>query len=320
MDFTKKSKHDGILRSIGWHRVVLDEGMDINLRKKVNESDRIYPAHIIRNPSSRAFKAVYDLSAKHRWCITATPIQNWVQELGVLVKFLRVSPFDDNISFREIFTYPIECGDEHGWERLRSLVQAISLRRTKEAVDLKLPLREQIIQPVELSMEEGNMYKLFTKSWVAAIETRGMARSSLQNILRLRQICNHGRELLPPKTQQWLDSVMSLDDNPTSPPLICEQCDSPMADSEAKMCDLNACVHQICKACLRDFQEGDKPSEPVCPICSELGQENEFQRPDEMEIETQYRPSSKVKALLQNLQKARCQSQHPQEVPIKRYR
>ncbi|KAF5857340.1 hypothetical protein ETB97_005918 [Aspergillus alliaceus] len=274
VDFNEKSKRDGILRKIGWHRIVLDE---------------------------------------------ATPIQNWVQELGALVKFLRVSPFDDGMSFRDTFTYPIERGNERGWEKLRSLVQAISLRRTKEALDLNLPVREGIIQPVELNMEERKMYKLFTKSCVSAIETRGMARSSFQNILRLRQICNHGRELLPSTTQQWLDSVMSFDENPTTPPPTCEHCNDPMADSEENMDDPIACMHQVCKACLRGVQEGDSPSEPVCPVCSESGcEKKEGQGTDETEVETQYRPSSKVKALLENLQKARCQSsQHPEEMPIK---
>ncbi|OKL62144.1 hypothetical protein UA08_02996 [Talaromyces atroroseus] len=247
VDFNEKSKSDGILRKIGWHRIVLDE------------------AHVIRNPSSRIFQAVYNLPAKHRWCITATPIQNRVQELGALVKFLRVSPFDGGMSFRDTFTYPIECGSERGWKRLRSLVQAISLRRTKETLDLKLPVREEIIQPVELNMEERKMYKLFTKSCVSAIETRRIARNTLQYILRLRQICNHGRELLPSTTQQWLDSVMSFDENPVTPPPTCEHCDDPMADSEENMNDLMACMHQICKACLEGAKEGDSPSDPVCP-------------------------------------------------------
>jgi SNF2 family DNA or RNA helicase len=244
-----------------------------------------------------------------------------LQEFGTLVKFLRVSPFDDGASFRDMFTHAIERDDERGWERLRSLVQAISLRRTKQALDLKLPVREEIIQPVELNMEERKMYKLFTKSCVSAIETRGMARSTLQNILRLRQICNHGRELLPSTTQKWLDSVMSFYEGPITPPPTCEHCDDPMADSEENMEDLISCLHQVCKACLRYAQEDDGSSEPVCPICaeSECGKKKEVQDTDEMEVETEYHPSSKVKALLENLQKTRWQSQYPKEMPIKRY-
>lgn len=277
-------------------------------------------AHVIRNPTSKVFQAVYNLSAKHRWCITATPIQNWVQEFGTLVKFLRVSPFDEGMSFRDTFTQPIERGDARGWERLKSLVQAISLRRVKEALDLKLPIREEVTQPVELNMEERKMYKLFTKSCVSAIETRGVARSSLQNILRLRQICNHGRELLPSTTQKWLDSVMSFCEDPTPPPSTCEHCDNPMAVSEDSMDDLVTCLHQVCNTCLKGVQEGDSPTEPICPICaeSECEKKEEVQGTDEMEVEREYHPSSKLKALLENLQKTRCQSQHPEETPIKR--
>lgn len=280
----------------------------------------IYQAHVIRNSTSRIFQAVYNLSAKHRWCITATPIQNWVQEFGALVKFLRVSPFDEGMSFRDIFTHPIERGDERGWERLKSLVQAISLRRIKEALDLKLPIREEIIQPVELNMEERKMYQLFTKSCVAAIETRGIAQSSFQTILRLRQICNHGRELLPSTTQQWLDSVMSFHGDATTPPPTCEHCDEPMAVSEENMDNLTTCWHQVCKACLKGVQEGDSPTEPVCPVCAASGcdKKKEVQATDEMEVEREYYPSSKVKALLENLQKTRSQSLNSEGRPIKR--
>lgn len=263
---------------------------------------------------------MYNLSAKHRWCITATPIQNWVQEFGALVKFLRVSPFDDGTAFRDTFTYPIERRDERGWQRLRSLVQAISLRRIKETLDLKLPLREEIIQPVEMNMEERKMYRLFTQSYISAIESRGVAQSSFQNILRLRQICNHGRELLPSTTQRWLDSVMSFHEDPTTPPSMCEYCDDPMANSDENVDDLITCLHQICKACLKGNQDDESPSEPVCPLCADPGCEKKrkIQGTDEMEVETEYHPSSKVKALLENLQKSRCQSQYSTDKPIKR--
>lgn len=247
-------------------------------------------------------------------------MQNWVQEFGALVKFLRVSPFDEGMSFRDIFTRPIERGDEFGWERLRSLVQAISLRRIKEALDLKLPIREEIIQPVELNMEEKKMYQMLTRSCFSAIETRGMAQSSLQSILRLRQICNHGRELLPSTTQQWLDGVMSFHEDTTTPPPTCEHCDGPIATSEENMDDLNTCWHQVCKSCLKDAQDSDNPTESVCPVCTASGceNENEIQGTDEMEVEREYHPSSKVKVLLENLQNARGQSLHSGQIPIKR--
>ncbi|KAF2179187.1 hypothetical protein K469DRAFT_597047 [Zopfia rhizophila CBS 207.26] len=299
-DYREHSSRAGLLHGLCWHRIVLDE------------------AHVIRNQSSQVFRSVRSLSAKHRWCITATPIQNLVEDLGTLVEFLRVWPFDSPFHFRQNFVIPINDGDSHGWQRLRSLVEAISLRRTKDIVELTLPAREEIIQSVELDTEENEIYRLFTRSCVSAIETRGSARSCFQNILRLRQICNHGRDLLPPDTRRWLDSVMSTDDNSGTPGQSCENCDGAIQDSDSEMDELLGCFHQICKACFEAAQDGDSPGEPFCPLCSESGCEDKKDRDAcDIDSDTSYRPSSKVRALLENLRKNDTLPLRPGEMPIK---
>jgi SNF2 family DNA or RNA helicase len=283
-----------------------------------NPADNPYSAHVIQNASSQVFRAVYNLSAKHRWCITGTPIQNRVQDLGALVSFLRVSPFDDTSLFRDTFVKPIEHGSDYGLKRLRSLVQAISLRRTKVMLELTLSRREELIQSVELDVEEKKIYQLFTKSCVSAIDTRGLARSCFQSILRLRQICNHGRELLPSGTRDWLDSVTSFNDTPMTQIQTCENCDGPIGGSGNDMDDLLDCFHQICKACVEAARETGSPDEPVCPVCSESAPEqNEDKAPRDVQFGTTYHPSSKVRALLENLEKARRQSIQSGNAPIK---
>ncbi|KAK8096058.1 hypothetical protein PG999_014080 [Apiospora kogelbergensis] len=49
------------------------------------------------------FLAVMSLQAKHRWCLTGTPIQNLVQDFGSLVEFLRL----DTYSTRKMFKAPV---------------------------------------------------------------------------------------------------------------------------------------------------------------------------------------------------------------------
>lgn len=259
------------------------------------------------------------LQAKHRWCVTATPIQNRLEDLGALVGFLRIQPFDNPLHFKQNFIIPIDQGANGGWQRLRSLVQAISLRRTKELVELALPAREEIIQSVELDPEEKEIYKLFTRSCISAIDTRGSGRSCFQTILRLRQICNHGRDLLPVDTRRWLDSAMSNDDNSVIPCQSCENCDGAVQHPEGEMDEFLGCFHQICKACFEAAQDGERLGEPICPLCCGTGGEDKRdQSTFDIRSNTSYRPSSKVNALLKNLQKNCTPPLQPEDMPIKR--
>jgi len=59
-----------IIREIAWYRIVLDE------------------AHFIRSPTTYLHKRVAELDAKFRWCLTGTPIQNRLDDIGALFAFL----------------------------------------------------------------------------------------------------------------------------------------------------------------------------------------------------------------------------------------
>jgi SNF2 family DNA or RNA helicase len=50
---------------------------------------------MIQNRSSKRAQAVFALHARYRWYLTGIPIQNRLEDLGSLVEFLRVDPFDN---------------------------------------------------------------------------------------------------------------------------------------------------------------------------------------------------------------------------------
>ncbi|KAI1802019.1 SNF2 family N-terminal domain-containing protein [Daldinia bambusicola] len=283
-------KQPGLLCSIDWHRVILDE------------------AHMVRNRASKTFQAVRMLKAKHRWCLTATPIQNRLEDLGALVEFLRIYPFDDPSVFKHTFLAPINQGQQSGWERLRSLIKSIALRRTKASVtsELELPPRTDLIHDVRLNDEEQTLYNSVKRKFALAIESGGTTMNTFQFILRLRQICNHGGDLLPGDLQDWLQSATC------SQLQRCEICSITLDHGDELSCQVFSCFHQVCWACLQSNSVCDDSGLPTCPLCNNTSLEE-----DQNMNAMRYNPSSKVKALLQNLHNDHKTSTESNQPPLK---
>ncbi|KAK0715223.1 SNF2 family N-terminal domain-containing protein [Lasiosphaeris hirsuta] len=183
-----------------WLRVVLDE------------------AHHIRNRSSLAFKAAMGLQANYRWCLSGTPIHNSLDDYGALLAFVGVEPFHDKAMFDYWIASPLKDDPPVGIRRLKDLVRATCLRRTKTSPAVHLDLLEPIrnIEYVNLSDEDQALYDFFRKKTAdiavnnhTAKHVRGNTAFegnilSHMNVLRL--ICNHGKALLPPQAlTAWLE-------------------------------------------------------------------------------------------------------------------
>ncbi|KAL8985037.1 MAG: hypothetical protein Q9177_004540 [Variospora cf. flavescens] len=161
-------------------------------------------AHSIREQTSRQSQAVCALSAQRRWAITGTPVQNRLDDLGALIKFLRIKPFSDRGGFSQYILTPFKMADPEILPKLRLLVDGITLRRLKDRIDL--PDRRDEIVRLKFSAEEEKLYEWFAKDSdrqmriIASEQRKSLAGKTyahvLRAILRLRLICAHGRELL----------------------------------------------------------------------------------------------------------------------------
>ncbi|CAK7225941.1 hypothetical protein SBRCBS47491_006058 [Sporothrix bragantina] len=100
---------------LSWFRVVLDE------------------AHSIKNRNAKMTKACYALASEFRWCLTGTPMQNNLDELQSLVKFLRITPYDNLTEWRAHIDAPLKNGRGYlAIRRLHSLLRCFMKRRTKD--------------------------------------------------------------------------------------------------------------------------------------------------------------------------------------------
>ncbi|MBM3468584.1 MAG: helicase [Alphaproteobacteria bacterium] len=154
-------------------------------------------AQVIKNPNTMAHRIVQQLQAKHRLCLTGTPMENHLGELWSLFHFLMPGFLGDHKKFTQTFRKPIEKGQDG--ERQKSLtkrVRPFMLRRTKEEVVLELPAKTEIIQHIELLPTQRDLYesvRLAMHSKIQLeIEEHGFKRSQiviLDALLKMRQVC-----------------------------------------------------------------------------------------------------------------------------------
>lgn len=85
-----------------------------------------------------------------------TPIQNRLEDLGSLIKFLRIAPFDNNAGFRHHISEPLLREPEAGDLNLRLLLGSVCLRRTRALLDL--PDAKEETFTTSLSTEEKALY------------------------------------------------------------------------------------------------------------------------------------------------------------------
>ncbi|KAK8050946.1 SNF2 family domain-containing protein [Apiospora rasikravindrae] len=137
-DYKRKKS---ILHKIGWYRIVLDE------------------AHYIRNHSTIFYRSCCDLEAHSRWCLSGTPIQNRLEDIGSLFSFLRAEPFHSRAEFRRTICLPFENREiSTARDRLIMLYDSLVLRRSKDICISDLPEPEEELRELTFSPEEEIQY------------------------------------------------------------------------------------------------------------------------------------------------------------------
>ena len=186
------------LKSLTFYRIILDEAQNI------------------KNKAALASKAVTYLKGEYRFCLSGTPIQNNVEELFPIVRFLQIRPYNDEVRFRADISLPLKSNSgnydttdkQMSLNKVRAILKAILLRRSKTSlIDgkpiLSLPEKHVLPEFVEMGTEEKSYYgglevgiqnKAKSLMGEAAKKNGGMGNTTssiLTLLLRLRQACCH---------------------------------------------------------------------------------------------------------------------------------
>lgn len=184
-------------------------------------------AQFIKNSRAKTTRVIQQLNAKHRLCLTGTPLENNLGELWSLFNFLMPGLLGDSKQFRQFFRTPIE--KENDLDRKQILNGRISpfiLRRTKSAVLKELPNKTEMTRMVDLVGPQRDLYEAIRLTMEdkvrLAIKAQGIGRSQiliLDALLKLRQVCCDPR-LVPLADAEMahghsakLDALMDLLDN-----------------------------------------------------------------------------------------------------------
>jgi DNA repair protein RAD5 len=191
-----------VLQRCQWFRVILDE------------------AHCIRNQRTLASKACCSLQATHRWCVSGTIIQNSLDDVYGIMKFLRHEPWCIPSFWKTAITQPFQQESSNAntlidpksrdkslqatIELVRRVLNPIMIRRTKDSVTkaglpiLTLPPIETKVIRIDFSESEREFYNAVLARSLEVFDgfikegTASRAYFQIFSLLsRLRQACDH---------------------------------------------------------------------------------------------------------------------------------
>ncbi|SDR28392.1 Superfamily II DNA or RNA helicase, SNF2 family [Paraburkholderia fungorum] len=154
-------------------------------------------AQYVKNATTKAAQAIRGLRARHRLCLTGTPLENHLGELWSQFDFLLPGFLGTQKDFTRRWRNPIEKnGDGVRRALLARRIRPFMLRRRKDEVAKELPAKTTIVCSVDLEGAQRDLYETVRTAMQekvrAAVSAQGLARSHiivLDALLKLRQVC-----------------------------------------------------------------------------------------------------------------------------------
>ncbi len=189
------------MKVFDWHMIVLDE------------------AQAIKSPDAKATKAVCQLDARQRICLSGTPIENNLEELWSQFAFLMPGLLGDRRGFTKRFRTPIEKnGDGIRRAQLVRRIRPFLMRRKKSEVATELPPKHTILRRITLAPDQRELYETIRVTMYEKVREQVAERSLAQSrivvldaLLKLRQACCDPR-LVKLRSAREIESSSKLDD------------------------------------------------------------------------------------------------------------
>ncbi|MFW6178434.1 MAG: DEAD/DEAH box helicase [Desulfohalobiaceae bacterium] len=188
------------LAGLSWQSLALDE------------------AQAIKNWNAKRTQAAMQLQAGFSLITTGTPLENNLNELWTLFRFINPGLLGPRKRFHERFAVPIQKEQDQEQKRvLKQIIRPFILRRLKSQVMEELPARTEVTLKVGMSEQEAALYEAMRRQALENLESTnaGQGQKHLQilaELTRLRQLCCDPRLVYPESevTGSKLDLLQEL--------------------------------------------------------------------------------------------------------------
>jgi SNF2 family DNA or RNA helicase len=204
----KQPAHLAVAQSVHWDFLVVDE------------------AHHLRNQSSQAWQAVNALPRHFLLLLTATPVQNSLEELYNLVTLLQPGQLPSPKEFRARFIDKNKPHQPREPEELRRLLGQVMIRNTRANAGINLPPR----RAETVLFEPADGERAFWQQWESELRQKLASLPAAQAALRGRILLQSAGS----SPSAWREALASFPDKAAAQSWINQ---APVEASWTKKCD-----------------------------------------------------------------------------------
>ena len=164
----KQPAHLAVAREVHWDLLIVDE------------------AHYLRNRTSQAWQAINVLPRHYLLLLTATPVQNSLDELYNLVTLLQPGQLSSPREFRAQFFDPKRPREPRNPTELRRLLGQVMIRNTRANSGIQLPPRRAETVLFEPSEAEREFWERWEEEFRASLARLSASQASLWGRLLLQ--------------------------------------------------------------------------------------------------------------------------------------
>lgn len=115
-------------------------------------------AHHLKNRTTQKWQFVNDINKKYIFLLTATPVQNHLEELYNLITLLKPGQLRTYRYFKKNFVESKDGIEAKNVDRLKNLLNDVMIRNKRSHVDVVFTKRTAYTRTVKLSEQEKNLY------------------------------------------------------------------------------------------------------------------------------------------------------------------
>jgi SNF2 family DNA or RNA helicase len=138
-------------------------------------------AHHLKNRNSASWRFINELQRKYILLLTATPVENNLDELYNLITLLKPGQLKTPREFRRQFVVSGDPRLPKNRGQLRALLGDVMVRHTRSQVNLKLPPRQATTIRLNLSGEESSFYQAVSDFVRGQLNTRSMHGEEIED-------------------------------------------------------------------------------------------------------------------------------------------